>query len=205
MLGVALANGTHSIYVPIYTHTEGVWKVVCTASMLSGLKDLLASSKLVGHNFTYDKRWIDDFFSIKSTWVADTRIMWHLASAPAGPRPYGLKDAQTEVLGWPENNESQLRQEVEAAGGKLSNGDHYLGTTATLARYACLDAHATFLLYNKIKVWFDDNDYWWMLKLMMEYNELLELNTRNGVLVDVPGLTKAHQRLLSKKKPPRNG
>lgn len=199
LLGVSLSNGQSAIYIPVTEYAQENFKEVISSSLRQGLSNLLSSHQLIGHNFTYDKRFIDRFFSIQSSWVFDTRLAWHLASAPSGPRPYGLKDAQTEVLGWTETNQKELKREVEERGGKLQNGDHYLASTATLGRYACLDAYSTYALYSKLDKWFVDNDYHWMMKLMMDYNQLLEQNTQLGVAIDQPGLARAHKRLLSRK------
>lgn len=199
LLGVAISDGSRSLYLPITMFSNQVFVSTVSADLTRELKQLLLRLKLVGHNFTYDKRFIDAYFGIDSSWIADTRIMWHLASAPSGPRPYGLKDAQTEVLGWTETNAGPLKAEVEAAGGKLSNGDHYLASPLTLAKYACLDVCSTYSLYSKLAVFFNDNDYWPMLAQMMHYNLLLEANTSLGLRVDKEGLQKAHNRLVLKK------
>lgn len=199
LLGVSLACQESSLYVPIVQYDSKEFVRTVNEELFLKLKDLLKRSNLVGHNFTYDKRFIDQYFSISSNWSFDTRIGWHLASAPSGPRPYSLKDSMREILGWPETNEEALKHEVEAAGGKLSKGDHYLGSTVTLARYACLDAYATYCLYRKLDPWFVENNYNWMMELMMGYNVLLEQNTQLGVAVDRVRLQKSHQRLLNKK------
>lgn len=143
---------------------------------------------LIGHNYTYDKMWIDHVLGIDSNWCADTRLMWHIASAPAGPRPYGLKDAQVEVLGWEARGDKELDEQVKARGGKLSNGDHYLADVGTLGHYACLDAYSTALLYNSLKPFYDKHDYWWMLEKMVQYSWLLQECTTAGVQVDVAKL-----------------
>jgi DNA polymerase I-like protein with 3'-5' exonuclease and polymerase domains len=122
--------------------------------------------------------------------------MWHLASAPAGPRPYGLKDAMVEVLGWGSANDALLASEVKARGGSLKSGDHYLASLETLAHYATLDTHATIEIYRRLRGFFDQYEYWPMLAQMMQYNLLLDNNTVGGILVDEEGLQKAHNRLL---------
>jgi DNA polymerase I-like protein with 3'-5' exonuclease and polymerase domains len=122
--------------------------------------------------------------------------MWHLASAPAGPRPYGLKDAQVELLGYAEKGNTELIANIKANGGKGKGEDMHLADLEVLAKYAALDAHSTIELYKKLSPFFDTNDYWWMLEKMMQYNILLQKNTDLGVTVDVQGLEKSHNRLL---------
>jgi len=182
---------TVGIYVPVTIYEGGSFYKQPQIGL-----EWLTKQKYVGHNFTYDWRWLKTVAGVETSWIADTRIMWHLASAPAGPRPYSLKDAQTEVLGWPERNDKELALNVEAKGGKLSNGDHYLADLTILAKYACLDTYATIELYKKLCPFFDDNDYWPFLSDIMAYNQLLEANTYLGIAVNEEGLLQAHNRIL---------
>lgn len=197
LLGVSLAcKGFDPLYVPAqqYNYDTQTWdNFDCNY-----LKSWLSEQRLVGHNFTYDKRWLS-FSGFRTTWVADTRIMWHLASNPAGAFSYGLKELQVDLLGWSKSNDAALAEEVEARGGSLKNGDHYLASLEKLGYYAALDAQATIEGYHKLSSFFNDYDYWWMLEQMLRYNELLELNTSLGVKVDKPGLEETLQKLLERK------
>lgn len=185
LLGVALAPlepvvGTPAAaYVVLqeYDFRTSTWTV---SPSYADLKVSLQRAErwLVGHNHTYDRAWLG------GSWRACTRIMWHLASAPKGPRPYGLKDAQVEVLGWPRKGSKELEEQVKARGGSLSKGDHCLADVETLAKYACLDAYSTAELFRRLTPFFDRHDYWWMLERMTRYAELLDSNTRSGVAVD---------------------
>lgn len=188
LLGISLSpyNSNEAIYIPTlpgfnFATAMGAW---------------LATRELVGHNFTYDKRWLSECLGYETNWIADTRIMWHLASAPAGPRPYGLKDAQKELLGWKETNEKELEDNVKAKGGKLRNGDHYLADLEVLAKYACLDAASTMAIYKHLLLFFEAHDYHPLLRSTMAYNELLEENTWVGVAVNEEALIKANRRLI---------
>lgn len=181
-------NAFRSLYIPRWVHTDGFWETRSDELLLSWLK----GKPLVGHNFTYDKKWLTD-----TTWIADTRIMWHLASAPAGPHRYGLKQAQTELLGWTTRGDEELSLQVSSRGGSLKKGDHYLADVEVLGKYACLDTYSTLLVYEKLKPFFDYYEYWDILKKRMDYNELLELNTSLGIKVNVEGLKKAAKRLTS--------
>lgn len=206
LLGVSLSplkapsGGVAALYIPTTLHEgDDRFTAALNPQLHVRLTRFLSSIKCVGHNFTYDRKWIDAYFGIESKWIADTRIAWHLASAPSGPRPYGLKDAQKELLGWEASNEGELEQAVKAQGGKLRDGDHYLAPLPVLAKYAALDAFSTIQIWNKLQVFFKEHDYFWMLEQMMEYDKLLALNTELGVAVDVPGLERAHKRLLQRK------
>lgn len=205
LLGISLSpevssNGVQGVYVPFNTFSGNLW----TTYSSSYLRNYIHGSRLVGHNFTYDKCWIDKELGIGTNWGADTRLMWHLSSAPSGPRAYGLKDAMVEVLGWNADNESDLRLNVSGKGGDLRKGDHYLADIEVLAKYAVLDTYATIEVYKKLKGFFDSNNYWTLLSDMVSYNQLLEANTYNGVLVEVESLQKAHNRLLVTKEAAKN-
>lgn len=206
LLGVSLAppqtqSKTKAIYIPL-THFDKetlLFRPLAEPGLITRLKSFLLSRKLIGHNFTYDKRWLDAFTGSNTTWIADTRLMYHLSAVPAGPRPYGLKDAQTEVLGWTERGDADLEAHVKAHGGSLRKGEHYKADLEVLSKYACLDAFSTIELYRVFSSWFMEHEYEWMLDTMMQYALLLERNTTEGVLVDVPGLQRAHDRLYSKR------
>lgn len=194
LLGIALCplyDATAPIYIVVqwYEYQTSTWHVnVEWEAIKRKLGVVLSNTQLVGHNYVYDKHWIDYNLGIKSTWSACTRLMWHIASAPAGPRPYGLKDAQIEVLGWDKKGSEELRAQVEARGGKLKKGEHYLASKETMGHYAGLDAASTALLYQALKPFYDKHDYWWILDKMVEYSWLLMENTINGIKVDLERL-----------------
>jgi DNA polymerase I-like protein with 3'-5' exonuclease and polymerase domains len=187
------------IYIPLVQWDGKTFAPQVTDEFSVLLLTWLGEQALIGHNFTYDKRFIDRLGSINSKWVADTRIMWHLSSAPEGPRPYGLKDAQVELLGWEKSNDEELKRNVEARGGNLRNGDHYLASLPILGHYAALDAIATSLVYRRLHRWFSDNDYTWMISKTMEYQLLLERGTEVGIAVDHSLLQTVHDKLNSNK------
>lgn len=203
ILGVSLAslNTGEAIYIPlrVYDKTTNTFLEYADKSLSSSLGNWLTDYRLVGHNFTYDKTHLDKQYGVNTKWIADTRIMWHLASAPAGPRPYGLKDAQVEILGMQEKGSVELKHNIKLNGGKGDGSDMHLADLEVLAKYAALDAYSTIQLYSALSPFFERHDYWWMLEQMMQYNLLLQRNTDEGVLVDVEGLEKAHNRLLRTK------
>lgn len=209
LLGVSLSPekaskaGVQSCYIPITVYQNGQFVPVLDTLVHRRLRSLLCAIKCIGHNFTYDKKWIDSFFQIESNWAVDTRIAWHLASTPSGPRPYGLKDAQKEVLEWETDGGEVLESILKPLGGSTRRGEHYMAPLPYLAEYAALDAYSTAQVWVTIKPFFDENDYHWMLSKMMSYQLLLEANTAYGVAVDVPGLEKAHKRLLQRKEAAR--
>lgn len=203
LLGLALCDlqGQKPIYIPTnqWNKTKQIWEQPIAKELHSALKTWLSEQQFIGHNFVYDRRRIDLHWGVRSFWIADTRLMWHLSSAPSGPRPYGLKDAQKDLLGWTETNEKELDANVKLYGGSIRKGDHYLADLHLLAKYACLDVLATAKIYNHLLPFFIQHEYHWMVEKMMQYNILLDANTRQGVMVDRKGLDHAHARLVKRK------
>ncbi len=186
LLGVSFAYVTkpdEPVYVSLqhYDFKSSTWIVSEKYSEhVKFLKDLLTKHELIGHNYAYDKLWIDSVLNIESNWVACTRVMWHLASAPSGPRPYGLKDAEVELLGYPKRGDSEIEAQIKARGGKPGR-DIYLADPEVIAKYARSDAKATAELYNYFSAFYSKNDYWWMLEKMTAYSWLLQWNTSEGI------------------------
>lgn len=206
LLGIAMAGliePTKAIYTVLqwYDYRTSTWHVnphynALLYRLSCYLTGNIVPIELIGHNHVYDRSWIDYSLKCQSKWHACTRIMWHMASAPTGPRPYGLKDAQVEVLGWERKGSEELEAQVSARGGKLKSGDHYLADVEVLGKYACKDAESTALLYNHLSKFFNEHEYWWLLEKMVEYAELLQWCTDSGVLVDIDVL-KAQEELLA--------
>lgn len=194
LLGLSLCSVTdidNPVYIAIqwYDFKTSTWHInPDNSKILTWFREKAKRTQFIGHNYAYDKSWIDEFFGITSTWKACTRLMWHMSSAPSGPRGYGLKDAQLEVLGWSRKGSDELETQVEARGGKLKEGGHYLADLSILGHYACLDASSTAQLYNKLVPFFDKFDYWDMLAKMVEYSWLLQENTAYGINVDLDKL-----------------
>jgi DNA polymerase I-like protein with 3'-5' exonuclease and polymerase domains len=209
LLGIALSPyksnaGLDAVYIPMQ-HWDKQKKYFESLGDPNWFPDLwLQSQELVGHNFTYDKYWIDSRVGIKTEWIADTRIMWHLSDNPEGAKGYGLKDAQIELLGWSESNEKELERNVRSHGGKLDKGDHYLADLNTLSKYACLDVFSTIQVFKSLVPFFDKHDYWWMLDRMMVYDALLDQNTRKGVFTDSIKLRRVHEQLQKKRDAAKN-
>jgi DNA polymerase I-like protein with 3'-5' exonuclease and polymerase domains len=192
LLGVAIspvegtfADGSVAAYIVLneYQHNIRIW--TSGSSILPHtIGSFLTGIPLIGHNYTYDKMWLDSLCETPTRWIADSRLMWHMSDNPRGSKGYGLKDAQVEVLGWVEAGDVELDQQVRSRGGSLDRGDHYLADTEVLAYYAGLDAFSTRLLYNARKPHFDEHDQWGLLEEMMRYSWMLQENTSHGVRVD---------------------
>lgn len=181
-----------AVYVPFYVFEDGALKDVRKPELLVGLAEWLKDKRLVGHNFSYDWRWLREH-EFETSWHACTRLMWHLADNPAGHKGYSLKDGQRQILGWKDSNDKKLGEHIKAQGGKWTSKqkDFYMAELGVMAEYACDDTRSTIALYRHFKPFFEKYDYWHMLHQMMDYNLIIERNTFYGVPVDVEGLQEA--------------
>jgi DNA polymerase I-like protein with 3'-5' exonuclease and polymerase domains len=214
LLGVSLSpersgNSLLGIYIPFNVFEAGKWEERCEPSLKALLAEYLSSQPLVGHNFTYDKHWIDSTLGIATTWVFDTQIAWHLTDNPKTNRSYGLDKLETDLLGWPISHKKAYHDHLKSMGAKptkeLKIGYFvWLGELEKTAEYAAMDAFATMAGFKALNPFFVKQDYGWMLAQMMQYNLLLEKNSHQGILVDTEGLSKAHNRLLKTKQSAEN-
>jgi hypothetical protein len=159
--------------------------------------EFLSIHKLVGWNAAYDKSWLDHTFTIVTKWKADARIMWHLSTQDESIRGFGLKLAQKKLLGWNETNEEALERNVQAKGGSLRNGDHYLADLPVLAHYAQLDTRSTLLCYQYLSPFFDKHNYWKQAECIMQYSFLLKEATDLGIRCDLEKLKQAREFYVS--------
>lgn len=203
LLGIAFAplegkfaDGSDAAYVVIneYLYKTSQWS---TEKGIIGEADFSTalSAELIGFNYCYDRGWLDHFFSIRTKWHADARLMWHMSEPADRTRSYGLKDAQVEVLKWPARGDAALEEMVKARGGSLKKGDHYLADTDRLGCYAGLDVISTALLYKARKPFFDEHQQWGLLEKMMQYSALLQLNSDVGVNTNTAKLAATVERL----------
>lgn len=193
IIGIAVSGevGMDAFYIPLLDYEllplseEGIESTFF--SMLSG-------KKLIFHNALFDYGWIKHagFFP---TIEWDTMLGWHLCDNSMNRR-YGLKQAQTEVLGWPHTNEEYLKESVERRGGKLKHGDHYLGDPEWLALYAALDAYSTWLLYKNQQGKCECKDL--MQTMLIPFMLLLQEQYEEGMDVDVRHLETYGQQLRDK-------
>lgn len=192
LLGVAIAFQNNSEEAQAYYVLFQSWNAINQTlerpkdhgTMAKYLTSMLRGKELIGHNIEYDRKWIDASFGIRSAWKADTRIMWHLLDTEQTERGYGLKTAQTKILGWGASNEDELKNAVELAGGKLSKGDHYLAPVYIMAKYAKLDALATLGLFKLFSTELTRHDYWFFYRNIQRYGRLLAQCTARGVDVN---------------------
>lgn len=194
LLGVSLcwSGRTEGLYVPLthFNRETGQFETRLAAGW--ALREFLLQRRLVGWNIEFDRRWVNNRFNITSVWARDVRVSWYLLDRVQTERGYSLKSAQKTLLSWDESNEGPLKVSVEAAGGKLSDGDHYLASLEVLAKYASLDTYSTMLCDEKLEpelLGFDGMaDY---RKWIEDYGTFLTNATRRGVSVDKLKLARA--------------
>lgn len=201
LLGLSLSweesGGPVSCYIPMQSYSQGRWITQNSDSVWKHLGDFIATRKLVGWNAAFDRTWLDTVWGFKTNWIADGRIMWHLSNTDESIRGFGLKLAQKKLLGWTETNEEALERNVQAKGGSLKNGDHYLADLEVLAHYAQLDTLSTLLCYKALSPFFDQHNYWFMSKRILDYSFLLKDATDLGVKCDLSKLEEASSHFTS--------
>ena len=195
LLGVALCwPGSRGYYVPV-NHWVGVpstqLEPILESSSLVWLRSFLAERTLMGWNIEHDREWVDACFEIESKWSTDGRILWYLTDREQKERGYGLKKAQTTLLGWPSAGDRDLREEVSRAGGSVDRGEHYLASRGTLERYASLDAYSTLCVIDHCKPRLAADGLLHTHDVNRDYAAFLARATRRGVEVDVEQLNRA--------------
>jgi len=76
LVGISMCpeNMAAPLYIPVWSWHEGTWTRNLTEDLKVSLTHFFANNVLVGHNFTYDKRWLG-LDGLDTNWVGDTRIM----------------------------------------------------------------------------------------------------------------------------------
>lgn len=149
VVGVGLADKRGSIYFEVDVVR---WKLIV---------DLLIEYRipLVGHNVNFDGGYVyRDSGNRWANWVGCTfGMMKHFASEGFLGQRWGLKNAQVELLGWPESNEAELDGWLVANGFTKQSGvpdkaQMHRAPAEILGKYCCLDADSTYLLYREVFV-----------------------------------------------------
>ena len=199
LLGIAIGFGEGSalshFYVPFNEWKEDQMVNTASVELEIAVREFLRSKELVGHNIEYDRKWIDHCFGIKSAWKCDTRILWFLLDEEQIERGYGLKTAQTKILGWSTRGDELLDTVVKARGGRLDKGDHYLAPTPVLGNYAALDAKSTLELYNKLWRKLEVYRYVPFYRHVHAYNRMLARVTARGTVASLAHLKEGEQQV----------
>jgi len=110
----------------------------------------------IAHNAYFDGSWLKHVLRVDLPWFADTYGLYrHLATEGFPGQRWGLKDAMTQLLLWPDANTAELDEWLRANGfvnksGNPLYGEMWRAPSEILGKYCALDVEATYLLYRNI-------------------------------------------------------
>lgn len=162
IVGLALSDNRGTIYVDLRnSHPDTLYTVIHYLRTYN--------IPLIAHNVPFDAAYLyrDSSAAGKGKSSAPFWLNWkyctyalyrHLATEGWAGQTWSLKDAQKELLLWPETNELALDNWLIANGhvtgkGKAARPDKslmHLAPSDILGYYCALDADSTYLLYRKI-------------------------------------------------------
>jgi DNA polymerase I-like protein with 3'-5' exonuclease and polymerase domains len=176
---------------------------------------VLCSKKLIGHNLSFDSRFVKEFYGIDivPAIYADTMLLVHtVAEEGAGDgfgSSFGLKDiakAIQEHIGLDmekEANEEQveLKESIKANGGTTTkeNYEIWKADLPILSKYACADTDLTLRVYNYYidklksegleKFFFED-------EVMPLYREVTIPMESNGMKLDMDLIVQSREEIV---------
>jgi DNA polymerase I-like protein with 3'-5' exonuclease and polymerase domains len=176
---------------------------------------ILCSKKLIGHNLSFDSRFVKEFYGIDivPAIYADTMLLVHtVAEEGAGDgfgSSFGLKDiakAIQEHIGLDmekEANEEQveLKESIKANGGTTTkeNYEIWKADLPILSKYACADTDLTLRVYNYYidklksegleKFFFED-------EVMPLYKEVTIPMESNGMKLDMDLIVQSREEIV---------
>jgi len=176
---------------------------------------ILCSKKLIGHNLSFDSRFVKEFYGIDivPAIYADTMLLVHtVAEEGAGEgfgSSFGLKDiakAIQEHIGLDmekEANEEQveLKESIKANGGTTTkeNYEIWKADLPILSKYACADTDLTLRVYNYYieklksegleKFFFED-------EVMPLYKEVTIPMESNGMKLDMDLIVQSREEII---------
>jgi len=169
---------------------------------------------LIGHNLFFDAAWPLRDLGLWLNWRHCTYALYKLLATEGWTgQKWGLKNAQVDLLGWPESNEAELdswlvnngfgkRQRSSTTGEEILRpvkGEMWRAPKEILGRYCALDADSTFLLYTSVLL--PALERFNALKIYcsepyINYVRLLIEQKLSGLLVDRKKLKRYNGRLL---------
>jgi DNA polymerase I-like protein with 3'-5' exonuclease and polymerase domains len=176
---------------------------------------ILCSKKLIGHNLSFDSRFVKEFYGIDivPSIYADTMLLVHtVAEEGAGDgfgSSFGLKDiakAIQEHIGLDmekEANEEQveLKESIKSNGGTTTkeNYEIWKADLPILSKYACADTDLTLRVYNYYieklksenleKFFFED-------EVMPLYKEVTIPMESNGMMLDMDLIVQSREEII---------
>lgn len=176
---------------------------------------LLCNKKLIGHNLSFDSRFVKEFYGIDivPSIYADTMLLVHTVSEEGAGEgfssSFGLKDiakAIQEHIGLDmdkEANEEQveLKESIKSNGGSTTkeNYEIWKADLPILSKYACADTDLTLRVYNyyvqKLK---DENleKFFFEEEVMPLYKEVTIPMESNGMMLDMPLILQSREDIL---------
>lgn len=151
IVGFGFADSRGSIYIP----TPSFADVTAVLQLIHKYKP-----RLIAHNVAFDSTYLyRDNQAIGLAWpsfYACTFAMYKMLATEGWlGQTWGLKDAQTQLLGWTETNERELDEWLVSNGyanqqGKPSKADMWRAPSEILGKYCALDADSTYLLWKHV-------------------------------------------------------
>lgn len=202
-------------YMPtmIFSNNELVDFYICEESCHSLAKkvlNLLRKKKIVGHNLSFDTRFVKCFYGIDlvSSIYADTLLMVHTVSEEGINNSFALKEiakGTQEHIGLDvekEANEEQieLKESIKRNGGATTkdNFEIFKADLPILSKYACADTDLSLRLYlhyiEKIKEEGLEK-FFFEEEVMPLYKEVTIPMEMNGVLLDIEYMTKVREEI----------
>lgn len=177
--------------------------------------NLLVNKKIIGHNLSFDIRFVKNFYGINllDSIHADTMLMVHTVqeegvNSDFGAGTFALKQVarsiQTEI-GFDVESEAnqeqiELKESIKANGGSTTkeNYEIFKADLDILSKYACADTDLTIRIYNyylqKIK---DEGleTFFFVDEVMPLYKEVTIVMEDKGVKLDLELIRKSRERI----------
>lgn len=176
---------------------------------------LLKNKKLIGHNLSFDVRYVKCFYGIDliNSIYADTMLLVHTVSEEGAlngnKASFALKEIAKAIqkeIGLDvekEANEEQieLKASIKANGGLTTkdNFEIYKADINILSKYACADTDLTLRVYNYyVSILAEEGleNFFFNEEVMPLYKEVTIPMESNGVLLDMDLMTKSQEELL---------
>jgi DNA polymerase I-like protein with 3'-5' exonuclease and polymerase domains len=177
--------------------------------------NLLKNKKLIGHNLSFDVRYVNCFYGIDliNSIYADTILLVHTVSEEGASNGAGGSFALKEIakaiqkdIGLDvdkEANEEQieLKASIKANGGLTTkdNFEIYKADINILSKYACADTDLTLRVYHYyLNILIEEGleNFFFNEEVMPLYKEVTIPMESNGVLLDIDLMTKSQEELL---------
>jgi len=207
-------------YIPTMVFSDGqlkdyyIEKKELAHEIAKKLLSLLVGKKIIGHNLSFDCRFVKNFYGIDLTPYihADTMLLVHtLNEEGAGyssNSPFALKEIAKMVQSQigldvtAEANEEQieLKSSIKANGGSISKDNYeiYKADLQILAKYAVADTDLALRIFNYFEPKLDEENlrkFFYEDEVMPLYREVTIPMEDCGVKLDMDLMSSAKQRI----------